>query len=147
MKLSKALKEKNRLAGEVNRLKTLIARENSRSITSKSTVDVGSLWTDMLQTTCGLIKIKTAIFKANTGIYDKIVRMAELKGRAAWIVGISTDDEKHEQPNYGASTIVTENKAHFNREAVDKIAKELQDDIAKLQDDIDEYNATVTIEI
>ena len=65
MKLAKALKEKNRLVGEVKRLKDLIARENSRNVKSTSKVDCKQLWEDLDNATSLLIKIKTAIFKAN----------------------------------------------------------------------------------
>lgn len=160
MKLAKALKEKNRIAGEINRLKTLISRENSRDVKSSSTVDVSSLWIDLLNTTEKLIKVKTEIFKANVGIYDKIVRMAELKGRSSWLSTISTNNEKIENP-YGTNIMVTEYKAcmalnqnvnildlvrQFKLEDVDRMTKDLQDEIAKLQDEIDEYNATVSID-
>ena len=145
MKLSKALKEKNRIAGEINRLKTLISRENSRDVKSSSTVDVASLWINLLNTTEKLIKVKTEIFKANVGIYDKIVRMAELKGRSAWLSSINTNNEKIENP-YGTNIMVTEYKACFKLEDVDRMTKDLQDEIAKLQDEIDEYNATVSID-
>jgi len=147
MKLAKALKEKNRLAGEVNRLKNLICRENSRNVNSKSQVDVSKLWEEMVTVTDKLVAVKTAIFRANVGIYDKIVRIGELKGRAAWIVTIPTNNEKTEQPNYGGGVIVTEMKAWMTQESVDSTTKQLQDEIAKLQDEIDEYNATVTVEI
>lgn len=146
MKLAKALKEKNRLAGEINRLRQLIARENSRNVKSSSTVDVSKLWNEMIETTEKLISLKAAIFKQNTGIYSKIVRMAELKGRAAWVVGLNTNNEKTEQL-YGERIIVTEFKAFKTREEVDNITKELQDEIAKLQDELDEYNATVTVDV
>lgn len=148
MKLAKALKEKNRLAGEINRLKGLIARENSRNVKSSSTVDVAALWLAMVEATDKLIALKTAIFKANAGIYQKIVRMAELKGRATWINGLNTNNEKTEQL-YGVNgqIIVTEFKAYLTREGVDKMSKELQDEIAKLQDELDEYNATVNVEV
>jgi len=160
MKLAKALKEKNRIAGEINRLKTLISRENSRDVKSSSTVDVSSLWIDLLNTTEKLIKVKTEIFKANVGIYDKIVRMAELKGRSSWLFTINTNNEKIENP-YGTNIMVTEYKAcmalnqnvnildlvrQFKLEDVDRMTKDLQDEIAKLQDEIDEYNATVSID-
>lgn len=146
MKLAKALKEKNRLAGEVNRLHELIARENSRNVKSSSTVDVGAVWVELQNAKEKLIAIKTAIFKANVGIYEKIVRMAELKGEASWLSDLNTNNEKEERP-YGVGMIVTENKAHFKREDVDKMTKDLQDTIAKLQDELDEYNATVTVEV
>ena len=160
MKLAKALKEKNRIAGEINRLKTLISRENSRDVKSSSTVDVASLWINLLNTTEKLIKVKTEIFKANVGIYDKIVRMAELKGRSSWLFTINTNNEKIENP-YGTNIMVTEYKAcmalnqnvnildlvrQFKLEDVDRMTKDLQDEIAKLQDEIDEYNATVSID-
>ena len=160
MKLAKALKEKNRIAGEINRLKTLISRENSRDVKSSSTVDVASLWINLLNTTEKLIKVKTEIFKANVCIYDKIVRMAELKGRSAWLSSINTNNEKIENP-YGTNIMVTEYKAcmalnqnvnildlvrQFKLEDVDRMTKDLQDEIAKLQDEIDEYNATVSID-
>ena len=58
MKLSKALKEKNRLAGEVARLKTIIQRENSRDTKSTSTVDVAATWTKFQEATEALILIK-----------------------------------------------------------------------------------------
>lgn len=148
MKLSKALKEKNRLAGEINRLKQLIQRENSRNVKSSSTVDVGKLWTEMVEATEKLITLKTAIFKANAGIYDKIVRMAELKGRVGWVQTLNTNNETKEEIIYGTSTIrVTEFKAYKTQEDVDNMVKELQDEISKLQDDLDDYNATVTIEV
>lgn len=147
MKLAKALKEKNRLAGEINRLRTLIDRENSRNVKSSSKVDVSKLWDEMITATDRLIALKTAIFKANAGIYEKIVRMAELKGKASWITTIPTNNEKTEE-NYGSGNIiVTEFKAWLTREDIDKMTKTLQDEISKLQDELDEYNATACIEI
>jgi hypothetical protein len=146
MKLAKALKEKNRLAGEITRLKGLISRENSRNVKASSTVDVGALLTELQKVTDSLITLKTAIFKANAGIYEKIVRMAELKGKAAWLNTLNTNNERTEQA-YGVSQIVlvTEFKAYLTREAIDDMTKELQDQIAKLQDELDEYNAMETI--
>jgi hypothetical protein len=147
MKLAKALKEKNRLAGEIARLKTLIQRENSRNTKSTSKIDVGQLWIELDAATEKLIALKTEIFKANAGIYDRIVRMAELKGKALWLTGLNTRNETVEQP-YGVGTILTtEFKAHFKQEDIDRMTKELQDGIAKLQDELDEYNATVNIQV
>lgn len=146
MKLAKALKEKNRLVGEINRLKSLIQRENSRNVKSTSTVDVGAIWKQMEEATEKLIALKTAIFKANAGIYSKIVRMAELKDLSIWITHLNTNNEKSEQI-YGERTIVTEFMAYKTREDVDNMTKDLQDQIAKLQDELDEYNATVQIEV
>ena len=146
MKLTKALKEKNRLVGEINRIKQLISRENSRDVKSSSTVDASKLWEDLALTTDKLVALKTAIFKANVGIYGSIVRMSELKDRMYWIPSVSTNNEKTERP-YGEHILVTEFKACKTREDIDNMQKELQDEIAKLQDEVDEYNAKTMVEV
>jgi len=145
MKLAKALKEKNRLVGEVNRLKGLIQRENSRDVKSTSKVDVALLWDALTNATTNLIAIKTAIFKANIGIYDKIVRMGELKAKAEWIKTLDTRDGIVEDNAHYGNPIVREYKAYLNTEAIDDLTVQLQEEIVVLQDEIDEYNATLTV--
>jgi hypothetical protein len=145
MKLAKALKEKNRLVGEVNRLKGLIQRENSRDVKSTSKVDVALLWDALTNATTSLVAIKTAIFKANIGIYDKIVLMGELKAKAEWIKSLDTKDGIVEENTHYANPIVKEYKAYLNTEAIDNLTVELQEQIVVLQDEIDEYNATLTV--
>lgn len=146
MKLSKALKEKNRLVGEINRIKQLISRENSRDVKSSSKVDVDKLWLDLNLTTNKLVTIKAAIFKANVGIYANIVSMGELKDRIYWMASVNTNNEKSERP-YGEHILTTEYKACKTQEDIDNMTKAMQDEIARLQDEIDEYNATTMIEV
>ena len=148
MKLAKALKEKNRLVGEIKRLKALIQRENSRNVKSTSKVDCKQLWMDLDNATDLLIKIKTAIFKANVGIYSKIVMMGELKSKVEWIKTLDTKDGVEEVSNYRSDTIKTEQfVAYVKQEGVDSFVVSLQNSIASLQDDLDEYNATVNVDL
>ncbi len=76
MKLAKALKVKNKLAGEVTQLKELLAKQNSRSI--KRPFDYNN--TEVLANLRGkldeLVKVKASIAAANVEIYDNIFRMA-----------------------------------------------------------------------
>jgi len=145
MKLAKALKEKNRLVGEINRLKNLIERENSRDVRSTSKVDCGKLWPEMISATEKLINLKSKIFKANIGIYEKIVRMGELKLQLSWLESVNTRDYKTETPDRNGVVIVTEVKAWMNQEKADAKKLDLQNEISLLQDQIDEYNATVEV--
>ena len=148
MKLTKALKEKNRLVGEIKRLKDLIQRENSRNVKSTSKVDCKQLWTDLDNAIDNLVKIKTAIFKANAGIYQKIVTMGELKSKVEWIKTLNTKDGVEEVSNYRAETIKTEQfVAYVKQEGIDNFIVSLQSSIASLQDDLDEYNATVNVDL
>ena len=144
MKLAKALKEKNRLVGEVNRLKTLFARENSRNVKASSKIDAEKVWNEMVEASHKLIVIKAAIFKANTGIYEKIVRMGELKALAVWLPTVDTNNEKVEN-SYGTIATVTEHKAWMTQEGVDNQIVAFQKEIAELQDAVDEYNATIEV--
>jgi len=145
MKLAKALKEKNRLVGEVNRLKAIFTRENSRNAKASSKVDAGVVWMELQEATNKLISIKANIFKANSGIYSKIVRIGELKNMASWLPMLNTNNETSERWN-GAAMEKIEMKAWMTLEDVDKQVVLFQKEIADLQDAIDEYNATVEVE-
>ena len=146
MKLAKALKEKNRVVGDINRLQELLRRENSRETKSTSTVNVEKVWEDLQAATDRIVAIKTAIFKANVGIYDKIVRMGELKSRISFLDMVPTKDGV-EDISYGMSTGVKEYKAWMNQQMKDNEVLVFEKQIADLQDEIDEYNATVEVNL
>ncbi len=145
MKLSKALKEKNRLVGEVNRLRAIISRENSRESRNTSKVDVGATIAELTSTVERLSKLKTAIAKANVGIYEAIEKMSELKSHATWIATLDTRDGAEETSGYGSVVIKKEYTAHVKKEDIDKLTKEIQDQLGVLQDKVDEYNATTEV--
>lgn len=147
MKLHKALKVKNRLTGELNRLQEILKRENSRRDDNLSKVDVQDVYSQVFTTREKLIKLKTAISKANIGIYEKISQIAELKAfinfiqslpvrEGEEIVFIGRDQEK----------LVYNWKTFLNREAIDKAVQQLQWHINNAQDEVDVYNANTDIE-
>jgi len=150
VKLARALKEKNRLVGEVNRLKKLFERENSRTEDTKSTIDRQKVWDELTAATNKLIKTKGAIYIANSGIYEKIIRMGELKNLAQWIATVPNSEDSQQVPMRGENGIVykeVKRTAFLNQERTDNKVVETQNEIAALQDEIDEWNATVTVEI
>ena len=77
MTLAQALKQKNRLAGELVRLQSIFQRENARRSDSVSEIDRMRIWESILETSRQLGELKGKIAKANIGIYSKIERMAE----------------------------------------------------------------------
>ena len=150
VKLARALKEKNRLVGEVNRLKKLFERENSRLEDSKSTIDRQKVWDDLSTAMDKLIQVKASIFLANAGIYEKIIRMGELKSLAQWVPCIPNSEDSQQTPvrdGNGISYKEVKRNAFLNQERTDDKVVEMQNLIASLQDEIDEFNATVTVEI
>ena len=88
MKIAKALKLKNQLAGDIAQLKELLAKQNSRSIKQKFDYDNREVLTRLRAKLDELIKVKAAVAAANAEIYDKIFRLAELKGLVATLTSL-----------------------------------------------------------
>lgn len=146
IKLHTALKLKNRLAGEVARLQQVLARENSRRADNPSKVDRAVADTALQTARNKLVAIKSAISAANVLIYPTLARMEETKSALSFYQGLNTRE--------GIETMFTHtgnidlmHTAYLNREAVDVLVAKLQDDINALQDSVDAYNASTTIEV
>ena len=151
MKLVKALKVKNRLVGEVNRLQGILERENSKEKGSYSQVDVSVIDTQLSVTVGKLVAVKSAITVANIGIYNKICEMEELKNQKSFIMRLDTTHGTVKESGSGFASsdklIVREYTAHLRQENVDERVIELQTQIETLQDEIDEYNATTNVDL
>jgi len=149
MNLHKALKIKNRIAGEVARLQGIVQRENSRLETSKSQVNVKEILTELSTQLRHLIEIKTAIAKANVGIYEKIVTMAEMKSQITFYQRLNTDDEDQISAyrQDGSIAVVTRRLCTINRATAESEIKNLTTHIEQTQDEIDFYNAETIIEV
>ena len=150
--LARALKEKNRIVGEINALKSIFSRENSRVETEgKAQRSRQEIWDNITKRTEDLIALKAKIATANVDIYPLIEKMSELKGRVTYVQGLNTLEGVEEpnqyqlarNPNAKAKTI----SAHFNITTVDQLVAALQKEIGDLQDKIDEFNATHRIEL
>ena len=147
MNLAKALKVKNKLAGEVAQLKELLAKQNSRS--TRQPFDYNN--TEVLANLRGkldeLVRVKAAIAAANAEIYEKIFRMAELKGLIAALNALDTRQGIIvEGAEYGRP-VETEYVAQIRKSQADTLVAELQAEIQSIQDALDEFNFTRTISV
>ena len=95
MKLAKALKLKNKLAGEVEQLKSLLKKQNVRSKKQEFDYDNRELLEKLRGKVGELVAVKTAIAQANAKIYDRIFRAAELKGLVATLNSLDTRSGVH----------------------------------------------------
>jgi hypothetical protein len=143
MKLSKALKEKNRVAGELTVLKTLLTQQNVRASTQAFDYNAQDLLAQIRAKLDELVKIKAAIAQANVSVYDKIFRLAELKGLSALL---KTLDTKHgvfkESSGVYGSAYDVEYLAQLKKTEVDRLSAETDAEIQALQDTLDEFNFT-----
>ena len=95
--LSQALKQKNRLAGDVSRLREIVQRENSRKESQPARANVRAAFDESVVRSRELAAFKGAIASANAGvlsndrgIYTKLNLQAELRGLIAFIKGLNT---------------------------------------------------------
>jgi hypothetical protein len=107
MKIAKALKLKNKLAGEVAQLKDLLSKQNVRSTKQKFDYDNSKVLADLRAKVDELVKVKTALGAANAEAYDKIFRLAELKGLVKTLTDLDTKQGVLvERGDYGSSPAV-----------------------------------------
>jgi hypothetical protein len=146
MKLTKALKLKNQLAGEVTELKDRLAKQNSRSAKVPFDYDSREVLGALREKIEHLITVKTAIAAANVGQYARIFRLAELKGLVALLKAL---DVRHgtfkEAGNYALAPSETEYVAQLKKADVDGLVAAFEAEIADLQDQLDEFNHTQSV--
>ena len=142
--LAQALKEKNRLIGEISRLWGLIQRQNScwenrtRSINVRATMETIHYYTQKL------IELKTKIGKANSGNLENIYALEEYKSQLSKFNGIDTETSE-QYLGLNNSIKIVKNCIISESEVLEQ-QKILQLKCNQLQDAIDAYNATHKIE-
>ena len=146
MNLSQALKEKNRLAGELVRQQQILQRENSRRSDATSKVDREHVWNKIIEISTSLGELKGRITVANIGVYPLLERMSELKARISYLNSLSVREGEElvfigrdqEKMSYTWNSLI-------NQEKRDTLTGELQLQINELQDKIDIYNAVTQL--
>lgn len=141
--LAQALKEKNRLAGEISYLWQLFQNENSCIEHHNRKIDVVETLQTIEHYTAKLVELKTKIGNANHNEHLRNMYMLEeVKNKIAKLNATSGNEdpiEKHDGT-------ITKRTAIFNDEALIEMRKKLQKEANKLQDKLDEYNATAKID-
>ena len=148
MNLAQALKQKNRLAGELVRQQQILQRENARRSDSVSKVDRQQVWTRILELSEELGTLKGKITQANVNIYPALERMAELKARIAFLNGLTKREGEEmtfigrdqEKQVYAWDSLI-------NQQKCDDLVAGLQIEINGLQDEVDAYNAVTQITV
>ena len=148
MKIAKALKLKNQMAGEVAQLKDLLTKQNSRSTKQKFDYDNREVLTRLRAKLAELVKVKAVVAAANAEVYDKIFRLAELKGLVTTLTGLDTKAGVfHEGRGFGEAAYEVEYVAQIGKVDVDKLVAELNAEIQSLQDSLDEFNFTRSVNL
>ena len=146
--LAKALSVKNRLAGRLAQARTNIETYNSvlagqRDSQDQSTVDVRAEYERLLMLQEGLVAVKAAIQRANIAVYEDVLRLGEKKALLQMLAGLNT---KHgSEPGFNG--VEYRYSATILKPEVLEMVRRLETVIDKLQDKLNQYNATTMVEI
>lgn len=148
MKLAKALKLKNKLAGEVANVQRMIVAANVVEGQNQPPHDVERLMKDLEANQKALADLKGRISAANAPIFGKIYLMAEMKSRISFLRTIPTQDGTFQQQGriYGGGEVKPVlYRATVKAADVERDVKFLSDEIERLQDELDEFNAKTEV--
>jgi len=146
--LAKALSIKNRLAGRLSQARSNIEAYNSvpagqRDDDARATVDVRAEYERLLMLQEGLVAVKAAIHRANTPVYEDVLRLAEKKALVQMLGGLNT---KHgTEPGYAG--VEFRYSATIRKPEVLEMVRRLEAEIDKFQDKLNHFNATATVEV
>lgn len=146
MRLSKALKEKNKLTSEIAKLSGLIRSKNSYRVSDESEILSNFNTFDLLnkyrELVSDLVELKKIIAKYNEQIQDKIFLMSELKSEIQMLRGVSLEKGL---VSLGYQGNMIEKSVQMTEPYVLEQIKLLEDKIEVLQEEIDLYNYSTEI--
>jgi hypothetical protein len=109
----------------------------------QATVDVRAEYERLLMLQEGLVAVKAAVQRANTAVYDDVLRLGEKKALIQMLNGLNT---KHgSEPGFNG--VEYRYSATLLKPEVLEMVRRLEGEIDKLQDRLNQYNATTTVEI
>jgi len=146
--LAKALSLKNRLAGRLAQARSNIETYNSvlsgqRDGDPRANVDVRAEYERLLSLQEGLVAVKAAIQRANAVTYEDVLRLGEKKALLQMLHGLDT---KHgSEPGFNG--VEFRYTATLLKPEVLEMVRRLEGQVDKLQDKLNEYNATTKVEL
>jgi hypothetical protein len=143
MKVKQALKYKKKLASKMNQEFSKVQMYNSVEEGSARVYDVVETMRNWLTMSEELVELKTKLHLANAPVYGKIFRMSELKSQLSNLKQLDCVDGKHFD-RYGRGEAVVKT-AKISVLEKDQLVLTIEEEIERLQEELDEHNATTSI--
>ena len=141
--LAKALKLKNRMAGRIARLDEDLKNYNS-VLAGSDRPDVARIYEERRALVAMLVELKTAINAANHSVQRVIYELGEFKSLTAILSGLNV---KHGTVVEGYSGTQAQYVAGFKKWDVDRMVRQLETEIDRRQDQLDEFNHRTIISL
>ena len=142
--LIRAFKERSRIIRQIDLISRWIREENSIIEGGQRSIDVRQSFAEYTRLCSKLITLKKAISRANSGVIEKLVELAEIKSFCRQLKLIRVQDGKQEPVCDESETKVM--NAELKKAEIAAEAEALQARMDALQDEIDEFNARTLIE-
>jgi hypothetical protein len=142
MTIKQALKAKNKLVAEIKEQYKIAKEYNSIEVGNKRRFGIKSALDKADALSKELVALKAKLHAANTGVYDKIFEMSELKSQIKELRAIPTTEGKASS-RYGS--VVEIKEVEIDALELAKMIKGIEARIEVLQDELDTHNASVMI--
>jgi hypothetical protein len=143
MKVKQALKYKKKLASKMNQEFSKVQMYNSVEEGSIRVYDVVESMRNWLTMSEELVELKTKLHLANAPVYGKIFRMSELKSQLSNLKQLDCVDGKYFD-RYGRGEAIVKT-AKISVLEKDQMVLKIEEEIERLQEELDEHNATTSI--
>jgi hypothetical protein len=144
MNIKTALKHKKKLASKINEEFNKMSKYNSVESGANRVYSARESMSNWKELTNELIGLKTKIHLANAKVYGKIFRMSELKSQLSSLKGLDCTEGKFSD-RYGMRDTPIVKEAEIGLLERDQMIMDMELEIEKLQEELDEHNATTTI--
>lgn len=144
MNLTKALKYKKKLVKQADEFYSRFANYNSFEDGTTPSYNPEEMFEGWLKTTDELVSLKSKIHQANVPIAEKIFRLGEIKNLISRMRAIDTTEGKVRN-RYSDNDNSIEYKAYVNLLSKDLQIKNYEEELEKLQEEIEAFNAITKI--
>ena len=142
MNVKQALKQKNKLVGEIKECYRIIQTQNSIEEGNPRRYSVKKKIEEIATLTDELVQLKARLHRANASVYEKIFQMAEIKGIIKELKKMDVSEGKQDS-RYGS--VVSVKEVEMTVIERDAIIKEYEAEVEKLQNELDIHNSNTII--
>ncbi len=142
MNVKQALKQKNKLVGEIKECYRIIQTQNSIEEGNPRRYSVKKKIEEIATLTDELVQLKAKLHRANAPVYEKIFQMAEIKGIIKELKKMDVSEGKQDS-RYGS--VVSVKEVEMTVIERDTIVKEYEAEVEKIQNELDIHNSNTNI--
>jgi hypothetical protein len=143
MTIKKALKEKNKKIKKIGDFYSKMTQYNSIEEGKPRPYSSKEMMEKYKESVNELIELKTKIHLANAPVYDKIFRLSELKSMVKNINSMNCSEGSTQYNRFSEERVIMTSEISIIEK--DLIIEEMENEIEKIQDELDHFNTITNI--